>query len=117
MIQLRIVIALAAAVPLLGQSQVKAWKNGEAQSFRLPLAGLDAPPRPITEREYYDLSEYCLKTDPVDSAGYFTQFFFLLLLLTPCRVGLHTAPWPRPTTSNASRQKASESSIQIQHTL
>ena len=75
MTKLKIAIALAAAAPLLGQSPVKVWKNDEAQSFRLPLAGLGTPPRLITEREYYDLPEYNLKTYPVyhpdkEPAGY-----------------------------------------------
>ncbi len=56
---------VAVAIPLLGQSPVKVWSNQEALSFRLPLAGLGAPPALITEERYYALPEYNLKTYPV----------------------------------------------------
>ena len=53
----------------------KVWDDAEAASFRLPLAGLGAPPRLISEQEYYAIREVNLKTYPVyrpdkEPAGY-----------------------------------------------
>src|SRR5689334_7951137 len=76
MMTLRVSIVLAAvAIPLFGQAPVKVWNNDEALSFRLPLAGLGAPPKLISEEQYYALPEYNLKTYPVyhpnkEPAGY-----------------------------------------------
>jgi mono/diheme cytochrome c family protein len=72
----RLAIAIVAtALPMLGQAPVKVWKSEEALSFRLPLAGLGAPPKLISEEQYYALPEYNLKTYPVyhpdkEPAGY-----------------------------------------------
>src|SRR5215472_15108445 len=43
----------------------KVWEDRDAAGFRLPLAGLGAPPKLISEREYYALPEVNLKTYPV----------------------------------------------------
>src|SRR5215471_4112497 len=63
-----LVLAAASAVP-------KVWIEKEAQSYRLPLAGLGAPPQLISEQEYYKLPEVNVKTYPVyapdkEPAGY-----------------------------------------------
>jgi len=41
------------------------WSQKDVSTFRLPLAGLGAPPSLISEREYYALPEVNLKTYPV----------------------------------------------------
>lgn len=41
------------------------WSQKDVSTFRLPLAGLGAPPMLISEREYYALPEVNLKTYPV----------------------------------------------------
>ena len=43
----------------------KVWDDRDIASFRLPLAGLGAPPKLISERDYYALPEVNLKTYPV----------------------------------------------------
>ena len=43
----------------------KVWDDRDIAGFRLPLAGLGAPPRLISERDYYALPEINLKTYPV----------------------------------------------------
>ena len=53
----------------------KVWDDRDIAGFRLPLAGLGAPPKLISEREYYALPEVNLKTYPVytpdkEPAGY-----------------------------------------------
>jgi len=67
------------AFTLLCQAQSstvpKVWDDRDVASFRLPLAGLGAPPKLISEREYYALPEVNLKTYPVytpdkEPAGY-----------------------------------------------
>jgi len=67
------------AVTVLCQAQSstvpKVWDDRDIASFRLPLAGLGAPPKLISEREYYALPEVNLKTYPVytpdkEPAGY-----------------------------------------------
>ena len=41
------------------------WSQKDVSTFRLPLAGLGAPPSLISEREYYALPEVNLRTYPV----------------------------------------------------
>jgi hypothetical protein len=71
----RIVLLVCAASACFAQVSVpqvsvpKVWADAEASTFRLPLAGLDAPPRLISEREYYALPEVNLKTYPVYAPG------------------------------------------------
>ena len=43
----------------------KVWDDGEAASFRLPLAALGTPPKLLSERDYYALPEVNVKTYPV----------------------------------------------------
>ena len=43
----------------------QSWVQREVDTFRLPLAGLGAPPKEISEKEYYALPEVNLKTYPV----------------------------------------------------
>jgi hypothetical protein len=43
----------------------KVWDDRDLAGFRLPLAGLGAPPKLVSEREYYALPEVNLKTYPV----------------------------------------------------
>lgn len=43
----------------------KVWAETRVETFRLPLAGLGAPPTLISERDYYALPEVNLKTYPV----------------------------------------------------
>lgn len=43
----------------------RVWNDRDIVGFRLPLAGLGAAPRLISEREYYSLPEVNLKTYPV----------------------------------------------------
>jgi hypothetical protein len=43
----------------------KTWDGRESSSFRLPLAALNAAPKPISESQYYGLPEINLKTYPV----------------------------------------------------
>ena len=50
--------AAGAAVP-------RSWSQSDVDTFRLPLAGLGAPPTLVSEREYYALPEVNLKTYPV----------------------------------------------------
>jgi hypothetical protein len=43
----------------------KVWQDADVATFRLPLAGLGAPPKLLSERDYYALPEVNLKTYPV----------------------------------------------------
>lgn len=43
----------------------KVWDDREAATFRLPLAGLGAPPKLLSESDYYALPEVNVKTYPV----------------------------------------------------
>lgn len=43
----------------------KVWDQRQASTFRLPLAGLGAPPKLLSEHDYYALPEVNLKTYPV----------------------------------------------------
>jgi hypothetical protein len=43
----------------------QSWAQKDVDTFRLPLAGLGAPPTTISERDYYALPETNLKTYPV----------------------------------------------------
>ncbi len=43
----------------------KVWNDRDIAGFRLPLAGLGAPPILISERDYYSLPEVNLRTYPV----------------------------------------------------
>src|SRR5258708_2531475 len=43
----------------------KVWDDRDVAGFRLPLAGLGAPPTLISEKGYYALPEANLKTYPV----------------------------------------------------
>ena len=60
-------LAITAALSCLACASPfpKVWDDGDVAGFRLPLAGLGAPPRLISEREYYALPEVNLKTYPV----------------------------------------------------
>jgi hypothetical protein len=62
-------LPLLALLPLLcaagADSVPKVWADRDVAGFRLPLAGLGAPPRLISEKEYYALPEVNLKTYPV----------------------------------------------------
>lgn len=45
----------------------QSWSDQQIRGFRLPLAGLNAPPQMVSEQEYYSLPETNLKTYPVYS--------------------------------------------------